>query len=238
MKWTEDPKDFKYFSELIRLLGSLKETGYPLPRYLDPIQIEGGVVILQERVAGSWNDAVDADLVGRVFELNDLQASFGAGSDDWTKYIRMTLIEGADGYCLHEPLRQHSESTHRILNWIEDTGSSVKRLPSNDIVHLDFHHRNLLREDDKVTVVDWEGAREGDRVFDLVTFFFGLTHAQVRPEIADSVWTQVAKLGRVQDIRAYVAHMALRRLDWTIRHHPDEIQTLVEFVDSTIQRMN
>lgn len=28
-------------------------------------------------------------------------------------------------------------------------------------------------------------------------------------------------------VPAYVAHMALRRLDWTVRHHPDELDRVM-----------
>jgi hypothetical protein len=56
-------------------------------------------------VPGSWTDFVDQSLGERVVEINQLQKGQGGGERDWTEYIRWTLVEGADWYCVHDPLR-------------------------------------------------------------------------------------------------------------------------------------
>jgi aminoglycoside phosphotransferase (APT) family kinase protein len=182
-------------------------------------------------VPGAWRDEVSDELVETVLGLNDLQAQVGPGDPDWTDYMRLTLTEGADGYCIHETLRSHDDRTRHVLDRIEAIGRTVGPLRGGDLVHLDFHHRNILRDGERlITVVDWEGARSGDRVFDLVTFCFGFTHAIADRGAENRVWDRARELGDADSLAAYVAHMALRRLDWTIRHHPSEVDRMMTFI--------
>jgi thiamine kinase-like enzyme len=231
MKWSDDRLDLESYEDLVRVLLALRRDGYPLPEYLRPMGVEDGVVLLQERVNGSWSDTVDRGLVTTVLALNDLQGFRGDDAGTWTQYIQMTLLEGANGYCIHDTLRHHDRWSRRVLGWVHEVGRSLPQLPGNDIVHVDFHHRNLLRNEEGLTaVVDWEGARLGDRAFDLVTFCFGFTHAVADLGLEEVVWQRAASLAHPDALTAYVAHMALRRLDWTIRHHPDELDRISDLV--------
>lgn len=79
--------------------------------------------------------------------------------------------------------------------------------------------------------MDWEGIKPGDRAFDLVTFRLGFTHAVAPAGLSDLVWGRARQLCPTEDLEAYLAHMALRRLDWSIRHHgPTEVEDLVALV--------
>ena len=92
-------------------------------------------------------------------------------------------------------------------------------LPSEDVVHVDFHHRNvLLAEGAVAAVIDWEGCRSGDAAFDLVTLAFGLTVARVPAAARERMWDEARRRAAPDALRAYVAHMALRQVDWSIRH--------------------
>ena len=54
-------------------------------------------------------------------------------------------------------------------------------------------------------------------VEDLVAFAFDLDgHGQ-------QIWDRVEALVEPRVLRAYVAHMALRRTDWAIRHRPEDV---------------
>jgi aminoglycoside phosphotransferase (APT) family kinase protein len=192
----------------------------------------------KERAAGTWSDDVNSQLVETVFQLNDLQRDRDDGKDTWTNYVRSTLLEGADGYCVHATLQNHDAVSRELLGWIRAVGTSLVALPATDVVHLDFHQRNVLRNGAAVSaVIDWEGARIGDRAFDLVTFCFGFTHANAQPGLEDLVWERAAAIAHPDALRAYVAHMGLRRLDWTIRHHPEEVEGLVQFIDGYVSRV-
>jgi aminoglycoside phosphotransferase (APT) family kinase protein len=146
-------------------------------------------------------------------------AATGSGSA-WSDFLARTLTEGADGYCLHDTLRERGGEPSRLLSWIQSVGRSVRSLPQGDLVHFDFHHRNILRSaEGALTVVDCEGFRPGDRAFDLVTFCFGMSHAAAPLGTEDPLWERATALASVEALTAYMAHMTLRRLDWTLRHH-------------------
>jgi len=237
-KWFDDPVELNRLNAMVERLSRLRAKGYLLPRYLAPIRVEGGVVLIQDAVPGAWRDDVNSGLVEAVVTLNDLQAGEGRGQDTWTEYMHRTLVEGAEHYCIHETLRSHSSATRRVLGWVESVGRDLGPLPSGDVVHLDFHHRNILREGERVTaVVDWEGSQSGDRVFDLVTFCFGFTHARAEPGVEGAIWKRASELGTPDSLAAYVAHMSLRRLDWTIRHHPEELKPLAQLVERYIAQV-
>ena len=90
------------------------------------------------------------------------------------------------------------------------------------LVHRDFHHRNALwRGDDLAAVVDWEGAGSGDPAFDLVTLAFGLSVSTAPPGARELPWAAAERSRPPQLLGAYAAHMALRQVDWSIRHRTD-----------------
>jgi aminoglycoside phosphotransferase (APT) family kinase protein len=176
----------------------------------------------------SAEDVAD-DLLDTVLALNHLQKGQADSHGGWADYIRMTSTEGADGYCIHETLRRSSSEARRLLAWVESIGRDVGPLPEGDLVHIDFHHRNMLRDGaGLVAVVDWEGCRPGDRSFDL-TFLFGMTQAVAAAGVEERIWSQVSQLASDEALPAYIAHMSLRRLDWSIRHHPEEADGVLAF---------
>jgi hypothetical protein len=229
--------------QVVDQVALLRARGYPAPRYFPPLQVsddgDGTVVLAQQRVAGSWSDHIDGALVERVKGLNDIQAGLGSGDGaQWSDFIASTLVEGANDYCRHDTLRGHGGELTRLLSWVESVGRSMGRLPGDDLVHFDFHHRNILRTPSgDVAVVDWEGIRPGDRTFDLVTFCFGMSHALGHEGLADSLWVRAEELAPAGVLTAYVAHMALRRVDWTLRHHgDDELARLLPVVRRYVAR--
>jgi hypothetical protein len=226
--------------QMVDRVALLRDRGYPAPRPMAPFDIGDAVVLVQDRVAGSWSDAVDGDLVEKVLALNDAQAGLGSSSgSEWSDLIVSSLREGADGYCRHDSLRGQGGEVARLLGWVESVGRSVRGLPQGDLTHFDFHHRNILRTPDgDLTVVDWEGIRPGDRAFDLVTFCFGMSHALGPDGVMDPLWERANELASPDALVAYVAHMALRRVDWTLRHHgAHEMARLLPVVRSYVARV-
>ena len=57
----------------------------------------------------------------------------------------------------------------------------------------------------------------GDRAFDLATLLFCLyDHDEMRHPLR----TRLLELSSWQVARAYLAHLVLRQVDWSVRHHP------------------
>ena len=218
LKWWEGDEDSGRTAAV--LVERLRERGYPIPRFIVADDLGGVTVMLQEFIAGRVTDEVSDEVITTLLSLNELQKGAGtAANADWTTYMTGSLLNGCDGYCEHKPLREYDRRTAALLETIHAAGEMIESLPSGDVVHVDFHHRNVLVADGAVSaVIDWEGCRTGDCVFDLVTLAFGLTIAQVSTKARDQVWEAVRRRAVPDVQRAYVAHMALRQVDWSIRH--------------------
>lgn len=221
------------------LVDRLRQRGYPIPRFVVADDVGGVTVMLQEYAEGTVSDEVSDEVIARLISFNDLQVGAGdASAAEWASYIAGSLLRGCDGYCVHEPLREYDRRTSTLLETIRTAGEGIDELPSGDAVHADFHHRNVLVASGAVSaVIDWEGCRSGDAVFDLVTLAFGLTVAQVSTRARDRVWDEVCHRAAPDARRAYAAHMALRQVDWSIRHRTPEdvdhwLRVSSEFLDA------
>jgi len=236
LKWWDG--DAQAGRDAAALVERLRQRGYPIPRFVVADDLGGVTVMLQEYVEGTVSDEVSDEVITTLLSLNELQVGGGdAAANDWTTYITGSLLHGCDGYCVHEPLREYDRRTSSLLETVKAIGEAVDKLPSNDAVHVDFHHRNVLVAKGAVTaVIDWEGCRSGDSVFDLVTLAFGLSVAEVSASARDRVWDEVRRRTAPDARRAYAAHMALRHVDWSIRHRTPKdvdhwLQVSSEFLD-------
>ena len=86
-------------------------------------------------------------------------------------------------------------------------------------------------------IVDWEDSGPGDPAFDLVTLAFGLDAARTTPEARELPWQAAAATGP-EMLRAYAAHMALRQVDWSIRHRSAaDVERWLDFSNHTLDRL-
>jgi hypothetical protein len=241
-KWSENPNRLGPLRVIADALSALHTDAYPLPSYGPVLPFDGGVLIAQAVVGGGWSDVV-ADELGRALLACRrflVGRAVAIADEPWGRFIIRTLTEGGDGYALHEPLRAHDNRTREVLDWIESVGWEAREADfhDGDLVHFDFHHRNVLQDLDGllIAVVDWEGVRQGDSAFDLVTLAFGLVIADCTVELVERTWEEAIAATSGTCLRAYVAHMALRRLDWTIRFHPQEVDYWVNVCHDYIGR--
>jgi aminoglycoside phosphotransferase (APT) family kinase protein len=106
-----------------------------------------------------------------------------------------------------------------LLREIEEIGASVpESLAGDDLVHFDFHAENVLVDaEGAVTgVVDWGAVGRGHFALDLFTLRFDVARracglGPLMDEALRAVPDEVAM--------ACWAHMSLRQVDWSIRHH-------------------
>jgi hypothetical protein len=88
-----------------------------------------------------------------------------------------------------------------------------------DFVHYDFTPANLLSDGTAISgVIDINPpVLAGDRAFDLATMLFYLyDHEDIRHLLRARLLDLAGPLAA----RAYLAHMVLRQVDWSLRHHP------------------
>jgi hypothetical protein len=242
VKWSPSPAIAERWAVAADRVERLRAAGYPAPRYWPPLAFPGGALVVQAAVPGTAHDEhVDLSLLDAVLALNRRQAGLG-DPGGWHELMVRSLTEGCDGWCLHEPLGRHSREGARLLDRVREVGRAVPPLPEGDVVHLDFHHRNLLRSGPEVrAVIDWEGAVDGDRHLDLVTFAFGLVSAAPGPTLAATeaaLWDHLTATIPPDHLRVYAAHMALRLADWRVRHHsPADADAAVTYATTRLTRV-
>ena len=177
------------------------------------------------------------DLVDELLSLHHrrLRLAVPDGPDTWGQDMIEILVEGGNGYCLHEPLRTYDERTRRVVERIEEIGRALTPadLPGGDIVHGDLHPGNLLQVGGRLSaVVDLDYTRLGDAAFDLTCLALASLDHAVEPGVRKRLMAAgVESLGSKQRA-AYIGNLLLRLLDWPIRkHRVDELEFWVENAD-------
>ncbi|ACQ81773.1 aminoglycoside phosphotransferase [Beutenbergia cavernae DSM 12333] len=211
-------------------LDAARARGLPVPRYTDVVEVPGGVALLQERMPGHVTERVDDALVGAILGVVDRLRHVLADEPD-VPTPDLYLLDDGPGFCVHGTLERHGPQARRLLAWVHDVGRAHgTTTPGDDLVHLDLHPANVLVDDaGRLTaVVDWDAAGRGDARIGVVTLLFDLAHGRrFDPRYAglteDAVGAVEARVRAIEpDRRRQLwAHMALRQVDWTIRHgHP------------------
>jgi aminoglycoside phosphotransferase (APT) family kinase protein len=176
--------------------------------------------VVQERLPGTLPERVDDRLVDGLRGLNRRMAGLLADRADLPP-VPLHLTRGGPGFCLHEPLAGYDRRTARLLAAVREIGAARDVADGPDLVHLDFHPGNVLVHEGRISgVVDWDGAGRGDGRLDLVTLRFDL--ALRSPRHGDALAEELRAAVPPDRLRAYQAHMALRLVDWAIRHHGAE----------------
>lgn len=241
LKWFDDEGVALRYEMLERALGQLRKRGYPAPEYGPILVVPGATVSVQGVLPGITGYGIGPRLVERIVELNALQEDIAAPVNpiSWGTFIQHSLVEGEIGWAMHEPLRMHSPRARHLLERIERIGAEINpwRFTADGISHLDLHTGNLLLTgDDHLSgVVDWEGACDGDHRFDLVTFAHNLGTLGLST-LAEPVWKELESTLDADVLRAYVAHMVLRLVDWQIRNDPPDVEHQMDIGEALLQR--
>jgi Phosphotransferase enzyme family len=221
------------FERSMRFMDTASAAGIPLPRYEAVIPIGGlGIAVLQERVEGRSPQVVTARLVDHVLELTELRRGLLLGTPDADSRMALYLTAPGPGFCLHEPLEKFDRRTRALLDVIKGVVSSGSDyINGSDIVHFDYHLGNVLvdprHRDTVAAIIDWDGARAGSVSLDLAILAFDLSWRAPGP-LQQRVEGQLLATSGAAEVPKVWAHASLRLLDWTIRHHPQDIDHWVE----------
>ena len=208
--------------------GRLRDRGYPAPRVRAIGQAAGSAFWVTERLpgrvlggaGGTPDHAAVSRLLPELFRLNDAQAGLGAGGTAFRDLITRTLVTGGDGYCLHSTLAARPD-TRELLAALRRIGQNCgPAVPAGvDFTHFDFQFMNLLSDGRAITgVVNINPPPvHGDRAFDLATLAFYVYDAG---ELRRPILARLASLASRAAVRAYLAHMVLRQVEWSVRHYP------------------
>jgi Ser/Thr protein kinase RdoA (MazF antagonist) len=205
---------------LRELVTGLRRRSYPAARLLASGQVDGRTFWLQERLPGTVLDRVPGWLLPEALRLNDAQAGLGDGTRQLNGLITATLTAGGDGYCVHATLEARPD-TRDLLAVVRHTADRcLAAVPDrDDFVHYDFTPANLLSTGAGISgVIDINPpALTGDRAFDLATMLFYLYD---RDGLRERLRDRALELTSRRALNAYLAHMLVRQVDWSLRHHP------------------
>jgi Ser/Thr protein kinase RdoA (MazF antagonist) len=207
---------------LRELVTGLRRRGYPAARLLASGQVAGLAFWLQERLPGTVLERIPVPgwLVPEVLRLNDAQAGLGEGTRRLPGMIAATLTTGGDGYCVHATLQARPDTRYLLAVVHQTADRCLPAVPErDDFVHYDFTLANLLTTGPGISgVIDVNPpALTGDRAFDLATMLFYLYD---RRDIREQLRGRALELTSGRALSAYLAHMLLRQVDWSLRHHP------------------
>jgi hypothetical protein len=199
------------------LVDRARQAGVPTARHELAAHVDGARVIVQQRLPGTPPGSVDAHLVRQMLAVNDRLAGLLADAPA-PRPSELHLTTDGPGFCLHEPLAGHSERTAALLERVHEIGATGSSMIGDDLVHMDFHPGNVLVDSGgRLTgLIDWDGATRGDRHLDLVTLRFWLAGRE--PALTAPLDQRLAGISG-RRYNAYWAHMSLRMVDWSIRHH-------------------
>lgn len=198
------------------LVDRARAAGVPTARHELTARVDGVRVVVQQRLPGAPPATLDAGLVRQMLRVNDQLAGVLAGEPD-PRPAELYLTSAGPGFCLHEPLTAYGPRAQRLLSWVHEVGADGTHMVGDDLTHMDFHPGNVLVDRGRLSgVVDWDGAQRGDRHFDLVTLLF---HVRAHTPALAVLVEERLRLLPPRRMRAYWAHMSLRQVDWSIRHH-------------------
>jgi Phosphotransferase enzyme family len=220
LKWEADDRFPDRLKEVSLVTETLRTVGYPAPHYCLIDHVAGYSYAIAEALPGVPMEVVTLPLLPRLLELNGLQSGLAKSTrSDWPGPVVDPVLDGGDGFCLLDPLRTYSSTTAELLDTLQGIVLAHKneQFVTNDVVHFDFNPSNILIDNDQVSgVIDWEGTCAGDCIFDLATLlFYTFDVLDVRAHLLHTM-RQCVNPGV---LRAYMAHLILRQVDWSIRYH-------------------
>jgi aminoglycoside phosphotransferase (APT) family kinase protein len=216
---------------LVRLVGGLRQRGYPAPQYLGAGESGGTVFTVQRRLPGQVlhrGPGLAPGLLAAVLPglLSAIELQAGAGDLErppWPAWLTETIETGGDGYCLHATMHQDPR-TAALLRRLQALArrNQAGEPRTRDIVHFDLNPANILHAGGRLTgVVDWnipfDGAGQGDRGFDISTLLFYTYDITATRTV---LWERALELSGLAWTTVYLCHLSLRQVEWSRRHDP------------------
>ena len=218
------------------VVGALRTRGYPVPAILRSGTISAVHYELSELIDGTPLDQPTAAQLPAIRAVVGRQRAIGLGRGDWVEHMVTSVTDGCAGYCDHAAMQTYSEATRALLDRLRRLADACRDIEPavDDAVHYDFSPYNILVRGDQITgVVDWDGARLGDAGFDLVTLAF----YTYDPAVRDALLAAASESSPPRAVELYAAHMVLRQVDWSIRHHgPAEVEWFMGLGDALLGR--
>jgi hypothetical protein len=229
MKWDSSPRTSSLRSEAVGLAERMRaEARWPLPRQWT-VDVDGCLFVVQAFMAGRVVTALTHRITDQLLALHEQRLGLAKPGDPshWPGALLATLITGGEGHCRHDSLHGYDDRTAAVVEEIEECGRSLSDadLPGADLVHWDLHPGNMLGECGELTAIVDADFVVGDARFDLVSIALSSLTVPCESGVRTRLFAAAFdRLGTAQR-QAFVSHLLLRNLDWSIRAHRfDEIE--------------
>jgi aminoglycoside phosphotransferase (APT) family kinase protein len=193
---------------------------------------------VQRRCEGGLPIPFTDDHARQLLEYWDAFADAVPNGSDYPERVVCALQQGdRDLYAAHEPLREAGKETTVILERIIGIGfdADASLLRRTDVMHGDFHHRNLLVDGGAVkAVIDWESARAGDARYDLVLLDYWTDvydGSGVDPRAAARVRAHTDANVEPRARRLLTALVALHQLWFVCAHRRERVRETIQNVE-------
>jgi Phosphotransferase enzyme family len=231
LKWSPQPAHLPLVTAAARASEQLRSLGYPAPSYVLWGALPEGCFGVQHALPGRPRRLAEPAIVDQLVALCDLHAGRGGwlaevfpARPPWAEEAVHAVMHGyaEHDYCILGSLRAYSPAAAELLRvvqaFVEQHADEMGVADHTDIVHFDFSPANLLLDERQrvLGVVDWEGVRAGDRLFDLATLLFYLP---VDGEAHQRLRRAALERGRPGVLGIYLSHLVVRQVDFSIRHH-------------------
>lgn len=215
------------------VLAHVRDRGLPVPRHDLVVELDDGVVFVQERLPSTPPRRLTPARVDALVEINDRFAGALASRPDVP--VRPPGLRPSSGpRPRHEVLETHGPRSRRVLERILRVGCQERpEAVEIDLLHVDLTAANVLfDENDRATaVVDWNlGAYRGDRHFALVQTRFDREWFVQSPDADPVENAAAAHLDEILNdriapatLRTYWAQWMLHHLSRAIRSAPPEV---------------
>lgn len=168
------------------------------------------------------------ELIDQLLQFSELRRGLLGGTAFARIPMPLFLRSDGPGFCIHRTLYQFNHRTAAVMSAIEaviDTPDD-DFLVGNDIVHFDYHVGNVLVDPTRggriSAIVDWGGAQPGLVEFDLALLVFDLSW-RAPGAIQQRVERHLIETADAALFAKVWAHAALRLVDFTIRHYPNDV---------------
>jgi aminoglycoside phosphotransferase (APT) family kinase protein len=202
------------------VLDMARAAGVPTPRYELIAGIGDAHAVVQERLPGGVPTEVGPAIVRAMLAACERWAGLLVGRPE-IEPTSLYLTESGPGFCIHSSLERYDGRTRDLLGRVREIGRTLDQLDGDDLVHLDYHAGNVLVDERGALtgIIDWDGWARGDRWFSIEVLAFDLARRRADAGIREEVEALLRGAVPAARLQAYRAHLALRHVDWSIRHH-------------------
>ena len=208
----------------------LRERGYPASNYLETGTTGDVTWSLQEVLPGRVPSMLTVGYAEQLVALACRHAIDSGDSRPWDDLARELSWQA---------LAEMGPLPDRFEEILEGTLTETRdlSLAQTTIVHCDFHHRNFLAEDGRVTgVFDWDIATPGDWRFDLVCLAFAcqMYPKTCEPDALATVITAVHEHCDAPTAAFLMAVQTLRSLSQLRRGQPARVESASRAMQATL----